>query len=57
MAKVLFQKLCREGFAWDDELPESKMKRRQIWFDDLKEQKKLPFLGICYPKSKVKLLM
>ena len=35
-AKVLFQELCLERLSWDDSLPADKVKRWEVWLNDLK---------------------
>jgi len=35
-AKVLFQELCLERLSWDDFLPADKVRRWEVWLNDLK---------------------
>ena len=35
-AKVLSQELCLERLSWDDYLPADKVRRWEVWLNDLK---------------------
>ena len=35
-ANVLFQELCLERLSWDDPLPADKVRRWEVWLNDLK---------------------
>jgi len=40
-AKVLFQKLCKDKWGWDDPIPEDQYMKWQAWLDDLRKIKKI----------------